>query len=223
MIFTPPERKPSPVQTGGGDYPERGNQTTKNRRKERENRMKKLNELTPEEVKNLLTVNKWFRDQAQEYAQESTNIFVSDILRPFRDVRGIDYNIGYPGNYFTVSQEYYKEFLTVCEEHPEKDWIFGDILNNAIERAGNRIYFFEDCLFGYNDISEKNWEHLEKWIDGIVEKAARAIVHACNEEEAAAYTDETIEENAFCFCDTYGDQYETDGKVIYETTCRQYA
>ena len=157
--------------------------------------MKKLSELTIEEVRSLLASNKWMKERAEEWAQESAEIVVSDILRPFNRMHGVDYNIGYPADRFEVGYPAYKEFLFACSEHEYKEWIFGDMLAK-IERATDRVHFFENCLYDYEDISAANYDRLEKWLSDIVEEAARAIVYACNEEYAHLYDDDARAENA---------------------------
>ena len=184
--------------------------------------MKRLSELTPEEVKALLSVNKWLKKTAEERAQENAGFLVEEILEPFRTMSGIDYNVGYPADYFDVGYTAYKDFLYTCIDHDYKELVFGDFFPQ-IERAADRAQFFENCLFDYEDISAKNYDRLETWIASIVEKAARSIVCACNLEFEWAYTDEAIEEAAAAFCEFNGEVLETDGKIFAETTCRKYA
>ena len=183
--------------------------------------MKKLSELTTEEIRNLLSCNEWMKKQAQEYSEEGAQIVVDEVLKPFQELRGIRYNIGYPANYMDIPQEYYKEFLNACENH-DYCGIFTEETARMIERAGKRAYFFTDCLYGYEDISNENYERLEKWIDEIVHAAAIEIVAFCAAEYENAWNDEVVKESAIMFCDC-NDSYETDGKYIYETEVRMYA
>ena len=183
--------------------------------------MKRLSELTTEEIKTLLQENKTFKEWAQEYAQESADLNISFILRPFQDVRGIDYNIGYPGDYFRVSQEYYKEFLRACQED-DVFHMFSESTQELINRAENKSVFFEDCLYNYIDISDKKWSCLEKWMDEAVHTATNEILQFCIAENENVFNDAFIEEEAVLFCEN-NDQYETDGRYIYEITRRKYA
>lgn len=182
--------------------------------------MKKLSELTPEEIKSLFKCNKFMQERAQDYAQENAEIVVSEILHPFNRMHGIDYNIGYPANYFTVQQEAYKDFLDACENHDFS--IFSEELENKIKRANDRAHFFNYLLLGYEDISDSRYRSLEAWLDGIVEEAAEAIVDYCVAEYDAVFDTFVQIEAAEMFCD-FNDNYETDGAYIYETTRRKYA
>ena len=184
--------------------------------------MKRLDELTPAEVNSLLSVNKWLRKQAEERAEENAGILVEEILAPFRTMCAVDYNIGYPADYFNIGYNGYKDFLYACIEHDYIELLFGDFFPQ-IERAAERAQFFENCLYDYEDISAQNYDRLETWISKTVETAARCIVDACKQEYIYATTDEAIQDAAAAFCDFCGDDYETDGKIIAETTCRQYA
>lgn len=183
--------------------------------------MKKLSELTPEEIKALLQENETFKKWAQEYAQESTDLNISYVLRPFQGLRGIDYNIGYPGDYFRVSQEHYKDFLEACQEY-EVFFMFSESTQKLINRAENRAGFFEDCLYNYIDISDKKWSCLEKWMNEVVHTATSEILQFCTAENENIFDDAFIEEEAIFFCEN-NDQYETDGRYIYEITRRKYA
>ena len=183
--------------------------------------MKKLNELTAEEVKELLKVNNYLREQAQAWADDNAQEVINECLRPFERMYGIDYNIGYPANYFSVQQGSYKDFLFACLDHEYKESLFAGFLAE-IERASKRAYFFEDALNGYEDISDKNWKRLEKWMDNIVRIATESIVSDCTEVYENSYDEETITETALCFCEN-SDDLLTDGKQIVELNPRIYA
>jgi len=184
--------------------------------------LKKLCELTTAEVKNLLSNNKFLRETAEENAQEDAWFMLNEyVLAPFSRMRGIDYNIGYPGNHFTVKESNFADFLTACMDHDEKESIFGDILPE-IARAAARADFFEEVYNGYIEMTDKKYADFEEWMREKVSKATRAIVKRCIEEVDYSYTEEAIETAAEMFCE-FRDDLLTDGEKIMENAPRIFA
>jgi hypothetical protein len=188
-----------------------------------EKTMRKLNELDPQELENLFAVNEKLRSIASERAQENADFWVSEYLTGFRNLRGVDYNIGYPANYMTVRNTAYKDFLDAAKEAQENFGLFEEETANRIERALARVEIYDDATYGYYDMSSANFTRLEKWMDEQVETIAAELAARLETEYEYAYTDDAARDFLEFIVDEVGDKYETDGKYLYETERRKYA
>ena len=185
--------------------------------------MKLLEDLTPEELQNLYSVNKKLQEMATEQATNSADYFISDILSYFSGIHGVDYNIGYPGSYMSVKPHAIPDFIRACQDMQKSYCILSDETAAKIDRAEARADFYKEARNGYETISDDKYLQLEKWIDRIISDAAGEIARSLDDEYNAAYTDEAARDNLECLIDNIGSQYETDGRYIYEIDRRKYA
>lgn len=189
---------------------------------------KLLNELTNEELKELYKVNNFLQEQASETAADNVQFWLDDILHYFRGTKA-EYNIGYPGNYFHFNDTWagyndYKSFFEALETVKNTFCVFSEKTAAKIERAGKKIDFYLESIFGYEDISEENSERITKYIDGLFKTASDEILQFLVSDYESQFDEELIiDEFLPLFVENCGDQYETDGEFIYETECRKYA
>lgn len=176
--------------------------------------MKKLDELTNEEIRDLLENNKWLRETAERRASEDADYMVAEYMEPFRNIIGIDYSFGYPADFVNVGMIAYKAFLETCEQHEIA--IFTEETLERISKAKKQLELFDDVINCYADMSDNRFCNLEKYISEIVERARKELVSACTSELEWSYSDEAIEEVTAAFCEFNGFQFLTDGKQIIE-------
>ena len=188
---------------------------------------KNLSELNQEEAKALFNNNLWAKDRGQEYANDNADFWISEVLDYFRKCRALDYNIGYPGNYFTFIdyragyddfQELFKAYKAITADM----CVISDEVYAKVKRAAARLDFYLEARNGYEDISDKKYEQLEKWIFSIIEEANADILKYLEADDDSRYNDDFIFE---CFYDHLEDmdEYETDGTTVFETRFREYA
>lgn len=185
---------------------------------------KLLEDLTTEEIKSLLSANKKFKEMCEEYAQENADFWNEEILKPFARVRGINYEISLCRySYIDIGMGAYKPFLEGCEKLAHDFCIFDDTQAERINRALTRTDFYEECLNGYIDISETRFNHLNTWLESLVNDLKNVIIKEVLANYESVYDNATLEETAETVADTYGTDYETDGLYLYETQVRKYA
>ena len=182
-----------------------------------------LSELTTEEAEALFYKNSKLRELASEQAQESESFWLDEYLQPFQNIRGLSYNIGYPATFMTVRESAYKDFLEAADNAQAMFCLFNPETAAKLERAAARIDLYDEASAGYYDMSDKQFEKLEKWLANIIESAAAELVTRLAEELEISYTEEAAKEALEILLENIGDQYETDEVYIYETTVRKYA
>lgn len=189
--------------------------------------IRKLIELSNEELKELYNKNNFLQDAVNEYAAMDAEIMTDNFLRYFDKISGVDYSIGGYNDYFTY--ELYKarrygdfsdflEAVTICDA----DYSFlSDDLRAALHRVKNRADFYIDARNGYENISDSKFEKLEKWIKGVVADICGAIC----DEASDFYTSEPelLADDLGWFIEANYADYTTDGALIYEPQIRAYA
>lgn len=192
--------------------------------------MKLLNELTTEELKELYNNNTFLREQTAEEAAETVSFWLDEVLDNFRNCGGVDYNIGYPGNYFTfltsrAGYNDYKAFFEICTDLNHDFCIFSDRTTELLKRVNDRLVFYLESIFGCEDISDDNQEKITEWIDKkVISALCSDILDFCVSDYDAQFdNDYLINEALPLFVENCGDNYETDGQYIYETTRRRFA
>lgn len=187
--------------------------------------MKKLlKDLTQEEVLQLLNVNRKFREMVTDYATDGANLQAGEILKPFERVRGINYSLSVYGySYFEVGMIAFKTFLNGCMEISKNYGTFNESQVVRLERALTRVDFYDDCLTGYIDISETQFDKLDTWLTGIVDDLRETIKDEVIKIYAYADNEENLQEYAEIVADHYGEEYETDQIYLYEIDVRKYA
>lgn len=186
--------------------------------------MKKLlKDLTLEELKALLNTNKKFKEIVTDYSFEGADLAINEILDPFRNIRGLNYEISLCRcSYFEVGMGAYTNFLQACEETKKSFCLFSEEQEKELERALKKAKFYQECLDGYVDISASRFDCLNTWLENIVNDLADTIKKECVSIYENYDTEETLIENLELVAETYGKTYETDGKILFETVVRQY-
>ena len=189
--------------------------------------MKKLNELTNDELFNLFEKNAWLREKMCSFCEESVNDYISDYLYGFRKINGLEYSIGY-NDYFTFNGyragvQGYEDFIYACMEVQRSYCLFSDKTETLLKRINAKLELYTEAWQGYRDISDKNYERLEKWIDKGIETLCNEILSFCKDIYDSAYDKDYQEEELLNFVEWNGSDYETDGTYIYETIHKKYA
>lgn len=191
--------------------------------------MKLLSELTAQELDNLFEKNSFFRDQVSEYAARCVDDQLSEYLRPFFNNRAVDYNIGYPGDFFHFdiycgSYDAYYNFFAACKALTREYCIFTDSTQELLNRFYAREGFYLEAIFGNEDITDHDQERITAWIDKkVIAAACDDILTMCKAEYDLQFDDDYLRETADIYVEMYGNDYATDGEYIYETTVRRYA
>ena len=187
--------------------------------------MKKLIDLSMEEIKKLFNCNDWLKNQAHERAAEEADFFGEEVLSYFHNVRGIRYEIAgsWNRNYFEVNYNNYNDFLEALRSAQKNICILSDEEEKVLSRLEKKIDFFRDCSCGYEDISEKRYNHLEKFIDNSITFLCDCIVKYISSSYDFYNSDEGAAESLEILIDNIGADYETDGRYIYEIDVRKYA
>lgn len=182
---------------------------------------KLLSALSYEELKELLQQNNFLRDEIYKYAMDCIGLEISDIARYLDKVKSIRYELGNAcyGDYIKIHTEYYDQFLSACENLQKDYCIFPESFNfNKFERMQAKFDFYYDCVVGYQDISDKQFELLEKWFESGIQEIIDMIL-----DYVDGLQDYSELDYLECYVDSYGGEYETDGRYIYETQVRKYA
>lgn len=189
--------------------------------------VKLISGLNSEELSALYKNNSWIKEECHKWALIDFDFLMEEAFLYLKDVKGLEYNMGYPGNYMcfsAYSNDNYEDFFEACIETQNKSiCIFSDDVMAKIERGSKKTAFYKDCVCGYEDISAARFDQLEKWLKGIFEAAVNEIIEFYKSSEDYAYSDEAAEEAVEFWADNHGDDYYTDGTMIYETECRKYA
>ena len=177
--------------------------------------MKRLNELTIEELKGLYAKNKWLQTQGEEYRDETAYFWVDEYLHDIP--KRIDYRIEAYNSYMYIAMYDYADFVEYCDAI-EKDFGIFYEYEGLIKRLLTRTDFYRDCVQGYEDISDDKFDLLNNWMTAGVEMLKDHLVE-CLQSEYEVDPVELLD----CLIENIGDDYETDGEYIYELNVRKYA
>lgn len=187
--------------------------------------MIKLSEMENQALKALYHKNEFLQNEGKRYAEDDFRFRIDEIMIYFREIKDMEWNFGYPGDYINVDLCAYHPFLEACLKLGEDmPYIFTEETFGKIRRAEKRAEFYYDSVIGYEDPSENRFKMLEKWINDIVADAVREIIKNYHAEENYYYSDEAAESAFFdCWVDCHGDDYLTDGEYVYEAELRRYS
>ena len=143
---------------------------------------KHINELEYEEIKELIINNNDLNRLFFEDFLESVTYWVhDDVLRFFENVHGVDYEIGYCGSWFTVSECGYTDFIKACVNIIDSGFcLFSDRVAGLVRRAYDRLDFWEWC--DIDSVSENTYFSFYKWFKGIIDAAISEILEFCRFE-----------------------------------------
>lgn len=177
-----------------------------------------LNNLTSEELTELYNHNKWFQEHIYNYAIECENDYLSEILEPLRECKGLDYQLGSGyHDYINIRFDYIDEIMDGFYKMQRNYCVFPDSDTDIIKRLRDKAAFMSECVNGYEDISENRWCNLFKWYENHIERLKHELIDFCQQ-----LMDINEEEWIESYVDCIGDNYMTDNNIIYETTVRSY-
>lgn len=179
-----------------------------------------LSELSFDELKELHNKNKFLQDAVYDLFNSCVSDDLKEIASYLKNVTGIRYDLGnIYGDYIRVFQESYKQFLEACKELEYNLCVFPEGFSALIiDRLIAKYDFYYDCISGYEDISEKRFEKLERWFESGVENVIQQILNYV--DSLQDYDSEYYLES---FVEACGDEYATDGTYIYELEVKKYA
>lgn len=185
-----------------------------------------ISELNMDELKALYEKNSFMREECSKESLFGFEITCEDFFRYISNVKGLDYNFGYPGNYMNFraySADYYEDFFKACIDTEKVFSIFSDDTMKKIEKAYSKAGFYQECTYGYEEISEKRYNDLDRLMTTTFEKAKNELFRAYSDLEDYYYSDAAAIDCIDVWAENHGDDYETDGEKLYETTYRVYA
>jgi len=184
--------------------------------------MRNLTDLTQEELKALFKANKHLQEKAQENLLDNAYFWINEYLQPFGKIPGVDYSISCYYDYFTVkSPAYYLEFLEGVEKMQKDFCILSESTAALFSRVYKKAEFFREAYNGYEDISDKRFLQLEKWMIKAVETITSEILKCCQEEIMSSYDFENQETYFLDFIDNF-DCYQVEENKLYKTVCYCY-
>ena len=168
-----------------------------------------LPELTQPELEKVIDANAKIRE-------EITDLIISDVIDRFNSeirrfkysVRGYCINGGVYRGHITVSDA--PQFIKDLNAGDEFKYMITDDLCDLLDRLTEKADFYEDCLTGYEDISDTRFNNLEKWFEEGTAKIAQCIADMYDSEIEYAYEDERIKEFADIYAETNDDIYILD-------------
>lgn len=177
-----------------------------------------LNNLTNEELTELYNNNKWFREHVYNYAVECENDYLSEILEPLRECKGINYQLGSGyRDFIDIRFDYIDEIMDGFYKMQRNYCVFPDNETDTIKRLKDKAAFMSECVNGYTDISDDRWCNLFAWYEKHIDHLKRELIDFCQnimDVDGINYVESYVE--------CVGDDYMTDGTVIYETKVREY-
>lgn len=185
-----------------------------------ENTRKLLNDLSLEEFKTLLSVNKWLREDFAEYARDQKESFVWDVMEYFKGLDSFDYCVDEYRPYCYIhidNAAEYPDFISACYSLNHDMCVIEKTRGN-LERLNKKVGFYAACVNGYEEISDSRFNCLESWIIENIRVVSDEILNYCISE---------IETDDLEFFDIYlegnGTEYTTDGRYIYPVNEIKYA
>ena len=158
---------------------------------------KKISELSNEELKKVFSRNSKLREAIQEDMSESAYTWVDEYTECFKNVPyyGSDYKVryrysvdfsisGYGDHFNATNYEYFIAGLQVAQE------TFGLIEEKylpIIERARQLIERMDEVKY---ELSDANYERLEKRIDELVDELEDAVLKRLSDEYESCYDEE---------------------------------
>ena len=189
---------------------------------------KLLSTLNTEELKTLFSKNNHLQQVIYDYACEDANIYFDDIASIFsytdyrtgkkETCRSAFFDSDAYGRYY-VKINNTEEFLEACEKLQRDYEFITDGAEVLIPRLLSKVAFYEDCCCGYEDISDSQFEKLEKWMQAGLEKIKKSLEKYIT-DTIESYTSRDFLEEEFVFQvqenNNFSD-YLTDGEKVYYT------
>jgi hypothetical protein len=175
-------------------------------------KMKDIKTLTTEELKKVFENNSKLKEAVFENARGDVDFWIGEYMKNFSPT-SIDYNIGYPGNYFVVKNEY--DFIQGCIEI-QKDFCFFS------DETAAKIAYCDSLMDRYENIKwydYKNSELLEKRISELVNTIKNTFLLNLINEYDFYYDDKNLLDyfiNEYSDNFLYGDYYIDDNYILFQ-------
>ena len=153
--------------------------------------IKNLSELSFDDIKTLLEKDNAFLDKVFNYRVNDADFMVADYLSYFNHYDNnvgrrfcslSNYDCSYCGTWLSVDENYYTQFLADCVELDSAYCVFSENTKKAIKRAISRVEFWNDCRIGTEDITDDNYNRLNKWINSIIDDAKEELTEFIKQE-----------------------------------------
>lgn len=183
--------------------------------------MRNLTELSYKELIEVLEKNSGLYALAYDNYCESESEYINEIMQDIAKYCRIEYQYN-DINYIVVRQCDYNDFLNSVLYSIHSYGFIGKY-EDLVNRLLSRIDIFDENIKGFGDMSDKNFNLLEKWLDTGIETICNAIKHYINGffdidiESLADWLSCDISCNEYCWNDIDID----DNGIAYRTitTC----
>ena len=177
-----------------------------------------LPELTQPELEKVIDANAKIREEITDYIISDVIDRFDNEIRKFKySVKGYSINNGVYRGHITVSDA--PQFIQDLNDGDEFKYMITDDLCGLLDRLTEKAEFYNDCLTGYEDISDERFYKLEKWYEEGTAKIAQCIADMYDSEIEYAYDDEHIKEFADIYAEMNTDIYVLDDTY---TAYREY-
>ena len=193
--------------------------------------MRSVNDLSHEEIGKLLDANQSIHNMVWEAYLDQTDEMVRDsVLWAFehKGNRGVwyscDYEISYNGAWMVVQQCRYGVFIEDCLRIQEECTVFKDSTMELLKKLKGKSEEFADGLDGWSDLSDTEWNALEKEFDDGVDTIINEILKYCRSEYDAVDDPENLKEFASEYWDEWNADMEVDedGVTVWKTIIKKY-
>ena len=195
--------------------------------------MRSIADLSFYEMRDLLERNGMIRDMVwSSYTDYIGEMVDGDVLWAFehRTKKGTrytcDYEVGYCGARMHVAQKDYAEFVNDCLELESSGIeLFFEGTAEKLKSLREKADDFECGLNGTSDVTDEEWNKLEKEFDDGIDTAVGEILQYCRDEFNAADDADSLADYA---CTSWAEQNARlevgdDGITVYETVLKTYA
>lgn len=174
--------------------------------------MKKLTDLTKQELENLYDNNAYFKSAVDDYNTEDSDSELENLLCSFNGIKALDYNIGYPANHMTflhgnATSDDYMNFI-VAVKRIETCW--GDIFAPETIKQIDKIkgdfeaYHNEACVSGKCTLTN------------VIDEACEELLSECVKVYDWRF-DTKRDLDVLCMIAERLNDFVTDGQFVYAT------
>ena len=117
---------------------------------------------------------------------------MDNILYELKQLTGIDYLIGGRGEYITVNEDYYSDFIKDCKKCADDDTIF---FTDSVKQLINRLYKkanFYNNGYCYYEMNEKQYNNFNDWFSGGAMSICDYLLDMYHDQLDNCYNDEYI-------------------------------
>lgn len=180
--------------------------------------MKKLQDMTKEELATLFKKNLHLQEEVQERMLQDSYYWINEYMNYFSGIQGVEYSISCHYDYINVKYPtYFLDFLQATEKMQKDYCILEPETNTLLIRALKKAEFFREVYNGYEDISAYRYKHLEKWMFKVIEEITSNILEVCQDEIYFCYEDQNQLNYFLDFSSEF--DYEVEENKLYKLVC----